>query len=116
MTSNDLNKLKPAPDSKVSWRIPEIDGLRALAILMVYVYHAWQFGGTPALAVSLFGSRWNLSDLVEHLTAGVPLFMALSGFCLFWPLCKSAESLTSWDWKDYARRRMRRIVPPYYAA
>jgi peptidoglycan/LPS O-acetylase OafA/YrhL len=42
--------------------------------------------------------------------------MVISGFCLFWPLCKSTEALGSWDWRVYTRRRVRRIIPPYYAA
>ena len=48
--------------------------------------------------------------------AGVDLFMVLSGFCLFWPLCIKPGSVTGWSWKTYARRRIHRIVPPYYAA
>ena len=54
--------------------------------------------------------------MVTQFATGVQLFMVLSGFCLFWPLCKSAEALAQWDWREYARRRARRIVPPYYAA
>jgi peptidoglycan/LPS O-acetylase OafA/YrhL len=60
--------------------------------------------------------HWNLFDTVTPFATGVQLFMVLSGFCLFWPICKSAEALASWDWETYARRRLRRIVPPYYAA
>ena len=41
--------------------------------------------------------------------------MVLSGFCLFLPLCKSEEALAKFQWKNFYKRRARRIVPPYYA-
>ena len=101
---------------KISWRIPAIDGLRALACMMVYGYHVWQFGYSPSLVVPVFGHPVNLLGMFPAFPAGVDLFMVLSGFCLFWPLCKSHEALENWDWREYAWRRVRRIVPPYYAA
>jgi len=64
----------------------------------------------------IFGKPWDLFAAVSQFATGVQLFMVLSGFCLFWPLCKSADALAHWDWKEYGWRRLRRIVPPYYAA
>ena len=90
----------------VAKRIESIDGLRAIAILMVYLYHVWQFSGSPRLGG--FG-HW-----IDRMPAGVDLFMVLSGFCLFWPIARRPDR--PWDWREYARRRIRRIVPPYYAS
>lgn len=98
------------------WHIPEVDGLRAVAILLVYVYHVWEFGGSPAHIVHLFGRPLDLYSPAAFGNDGVDLFFVLSGFCLFLPLCRSATSLTRWDWREFYRRRILRIVPPYYAA
>ena len=98
----DILPMSPKP------RIGGIDGLRAVAFLMVYTYHVWEFGGAPALPVSGF----SLGNAISGFPAGVDLFMVLSGFCLFWPVCRSGK----WSVKEYAVRRVRRIVPPYYAS
>ena len=60
--------------------------------------------------------KFNLLWIFSTFPAGVDLFMVLSGFCLFLPLCKSASSLDKWNVKNYFFRRARRIIPPYYAA
>jgi peptidoglycan/LPS O-acetylase OafA/YrhL len=91
-----------------------IDGLRAFAMLMVFTYHSWQFGDSPALAIGRHGLGFG--SLIATFPSGVDLFMVLSGFCLFWPLCKNSTAIGRWAWRDYAVRRIRRIVPPYYAA
>lgn len=97
-------------------RIPEIDGVRAIAMAMVYLFHAWQFGGCPSIKLSFLGREFNLLGFLGHFTTGVDFFMVISGFCLFLPVCKSQSNLDGWDWRDYAKRRVFRIVPPYYAA
>jgi len=102
--------------SKISWRIPEIDGVRALAMLMVFTYHVWENGGAPKHNLLLFGLNIDLFGMFNQFPAGVDMFMVLSGFCLFLPVCKREGAPTGWDWKDYARRRVVRIVPTYYVA
>jgi peptidoglycan/LPS O-acetylase OafA/YrhL len=97
-------------------RVPQIDGLRALGMLMVYGFHVWEFGGAPEWRVALFGRETNLIGFLRNFGTGVDLFMVISGFCLFWPLCKSPETLRTWDWRQYFQHRARRIIPPYYAA
>lgn len=48
---------------------------------------------------------------------GVDLFFVLSGFCLAYPTLQRANrGQTSFDWMQYAARRLVRIVPPYYIA
>ena len=101
---------------RTSWRIPEIDGVRALAMLMVFTYHAWENGDAPRHMVHLLGREFNLFGMLGQFPAGVDLFMVLSGFCLFLPICKRVGAPVGWDWKDYARRRVQRIVPTYYVA
>jgi peptidoglycan/LPS O-acetylase OafA/YrhL len=96
-------------------RITAIDGLRALAMLMVYTYHVWQFSGSPALHAWMHSL--SIGAVIGQFSAGVDLFMVLSGFCLFYPIAKTpGATLDSWSANAYFKRRIRRIVPPYYAA
>ncbi len=97
-------------------RIGSIDGLRAFAMLMVYTYHAWLAGGTPSLSVPLGSHSVSFGSLLSGFPAGVDLFMVLSGFCLFWPLAKNPAAANGWSPAIFGWRRIRRIVPPYYAA
>ncbi len=105
----------PVAAQSLSWRIPAIDGIRALAMLMVFLCHAWEFAGKPMLILSIGTHRIDLLYLLQTFPSGVDLFMVLSGFCLFLPLCKE-EGLKKWKIRDYFTRRIRRIAPPYYAA
>jgi peptidoglycan/LPS O-acetylase OafA/YrhL len=94
-------------------RFTELDSVRALAALWVFAYHVWQFGGSPLLPFSFAGLSFDLFAPIHHGPAGVDVFMVLSGFCLFWPLTKNQFFF---DWKEYALRRARRILPAYYGA
>lgn len=101
---------------KISWRIPEIDGLRALAMLMVFTYHVWENAESPRHLIHILGLNIDLFGLFYQFPSGVDMFMVLSGFCLFLPICKRQSAPVDWDWKEYARRRVLRIVPTYYVA
>ena len=66
-----------------------IDGLRGLAILLVFSYHAWLFSWfTPSLSVFGIALPVDTFPLVGYL--GVDLFFLISGFCLFFPDARSA--------------------------
>jgi peptidoglycan/LPS O-acetylase OafA/YrhL len=107
--SMDMETSKPP----TQLRFVELDSVRALAALWVFAYHVWQFGGNPTWPVSLAGFSFDLFAPIQHGPAGVDVFMVLSGFCLFWPLTKKPASF---QWKDYAIKRARRILPAYYGA
>lgn len=99
----------PAP------RLHFIDGLRGLAMLMVLLYHCWLFGGKWVIALPLGSRSVNLAAVLGGGHVGVNLFLVLSGFCLYWPFVKADRKPEPTLWQ-FAKKRCRRILPPYYAA
>lgn len=99
----------PAEAAPIGWlatdRIAAIDGLRALAFLLVFAFHTWEFAGHPYVPV--------ISAVVSQNTRP-NFFVVLTGFVLALPFARNpARKL---DTAVYLRRRIRRIVLPYYAA
>jgi peptidoglycan/LPS O-acetylase OafA/YrhL len=84
--------------------VPELDGVRGLAILMVMVLHFHD----PVEAASPFGV---VSRLIRNGGAGVDLFFVLSGF-LITGILVSSKSSTNYFSAFYARRILR-IFPLY---
>ncbi len=87
-----------------------------MAMLMVYGCHMYMFAHNPALVVPLFGHQVDVFRVFTQFPTGVDLFMVLSGFCLFLPVCKTEKALQKWHWQEFYKRRVRRIALPYYAA
>ncbi len=88
-------------------RLACIDGLRGVAVLMVVLFHSSLWA---AVGVN-FSNFYNLGR------PGVDLFLVLSGFCLFWPMIDSdTKTVKPLNHAAYARRRYRRIAPPFYCA
>ncbi|HEU0002955.1 MAG TPA: acyltransferase [Ktedonobacteraceae bacterium] len=92
--------------------IAVLDGVRAVAFLMVMVFHINRMTGD------------NLWDRMSNQLAssvstaggtGVTLFFVLSGFLLFMPFAKSLLFTTSWPLaRVFYMRRFLRIIPGYY--
>ncbi len=85
--------------------IPEIDGLRFVAVMLILVYH---------ILVFVCGSHGrSLGDIVV-LTRGVEMFFVLSGFILSLPFAahflRGAKPVRL---KSYFLRRLTRLEPPY---
>ena len=85
-------------------KLPGVDGLRALGIVYVFMYHV---GYHPNFSFGLL----NVSDVLSRGFLGVDLFIVLSGFCLYWP---TANSSKPFDVRQYFLRRFWRIAPAYY--
>lgn len=90
-------------------RIGYIDGLRAIAVLAVVVFHAGKHSFvSPASQLGFF---------LRQGAHGVDLFFILSGFCLAYPsLKRRGPDGVSFDVFRYAAHRLVRIVPPYWFA
>lgn len=91
--------------------IPEVDGFRFLAILIVILAHAWGLFGTPAVNRTL---PLYLRREVVNGKVGVYLFFAISGFILALPFAKNhllhARPVSL---LRYFKRRVTRLEPPY---
>lgn len=93
--------------------IYELECLRGLAILLVFLFHVWGIsmaggGGQPSVAMSFVVSG----------NTGVTLFFVLSGFLLSRPWLASMQDHTkpSPSIKNYYVARVLRILPLYYCA
>lgn len=75
---------------------PDLDGLRALAILSVVLYHA----GVPRLSGGF---------------TGVDIFFVLSGYLIGGHIYAELQSGT-FSFRSFYRRRARRILPAFFAA
>ncbi|MCC2668550.1 MAG: acyltransferase 3 [Armatimonadetes bacterium] len=104
-----LKQATPQPDAAPRFHLGFIDGLRALAALFVVLCHAW-YEPSNGFYASRLMNKLGLS--YGHLA--VDVFIVVSGFCLMLPLTRKGgviQSVSGFYW-----RRVRRILPPYYAA
>ncbi len=92
-------------------RVPALDGIRGLAILWVFAFHA-----NALLAGGLRGPPAGLGQsLAEKGLLGVQLFFVLSGFLLALPWMQAAAGgLDTPAAGSFYRRRARRLLPAYW--
>jgi peptidoglycan/LPS O-acetylase OafA/YrhL len=88
-------------------RIPELDGLRGIAILLVLVWHFTGMLVDPEQGV-VQNAAWRYLIFGQ---SGVDLFFVLSGFLIIGILIDNRESPTYF--KTFYIRRALRILPPY---
>ena len=112
-----MEEPKPRLDTRY---IPALDGLRAVAILIIVWYHLWQQSWlSPVLHIPVpFGQGLVTLSLEVIPRTGylfVDLMLLLSAFCLFLPharamvLGEPVPGARAFYWK-----RVARIVPPYW--
>jgi len=94
-------------------KIRELDALRGIAIALVYCFHAYG-------DIGRCGYRWDAPppgfQLVAEGHTGVSLFFVLSAFLLSRPLFTGPARVARMDWREFYRRRVRRIMPLYTVA
>ena len=86
--------------------LDHVDGLRAIAVLGVVLYHCVVHAASPPFLVGLAASG-------SH---GVELFFVISGLCLAFPFLRSYHRSGDLGFSGSAffARRVVRILPPYY--
>ena len=103
----------PLPTHGSPGRVEMIDAVRGLACLWVLMHHSYLYWVWRIRLPVL----WHLNDAAKLGFLGVHLFLTISGFVLFFPLVrKFGVRGVRTDNRTFFRRRLRRILPPYYAA
>jgi len=97
-----------------------VTGLRGIAASYVLLSHVW-YQIWPAVPEP-FGYGRRPEGVIAWLTGwlyfghfGVVIFIVVSGFCLMLPVAGNGDRIRG-GIPAYLRRRIRRIVPPYYFA
>jgi peptidoglycan/LPS O-acetylase OafA/YrhL len=95
-------------------RLRFLDGLRGLACLYVLLFHA----STPHIPYpgELSAAMKVLTAWISRGRFSVVFFIVLSGFSIMLPIARSGSGRLTGGLQRFARRRARRILPPYYAA
>jgi peptidoglycan/LPS O-acetylase OafA/YrhL len=95
--------------------VPEVDGLRFVAITSVFIYHLAgdALRRAPAGTAESYAGGW-LFELTQRLNFGVPLFFVLSGFILGVPFASAhLRGGPAVPLAKYFVRRVTRLEPPY---
>jgi len=98
--------------------IPEIDGLRFLAIAMVVLFHLFQVISDNSASLEFTDhpvSRSTIPNILLFGYQGVQLFFVISGFVLAMPFMRFYLGLGGRKilLKEYFLRRLTRLEPPY---
>ena len=98
----------PTPRGGERRHIPELDGLRGLAIFLVFVFHYLKFkeGGSAAYQI--------LPQAIRSCWCGVDLFFVLSGFLITGILLDTKNNPRYFT--NFYSRRTLRIFPLYFSA
>lgn len=100
---------------KPAYHLPGFDGLRAIAILLVILWHVTLQSGFPEQALGI----WR--PLAMTGWAGVDLFFALSGFLITHLICReeaahaAVTDKQTFSIRGFYIRRALRILPVFYA-
>ena len=106
MTSKTSSAAGPGPHMR---HYLELDGIRGLAAMAVFVHHLF-FAAIPSR--QLWSSAWRVPFALFDLGAyGVDLFFVLSGFLITSLLLKDRES--PYFYRDFYWKRALRILPMY---
>ena len=91
--------------------IPEIDGLRFVAIVSVILYH---LNGYITIKTGREKSGEFLCSLFDKGFFGVPLFFVISGFIISYPFARALlAGREGPELRNYYLRRLTRLEPPY---
>ena len=96
-----------------SFHEPVIDGIRAIAILWVFLLHVvfFHFGAYPDYVIGIFNSP--ATQWIGQGDLGVDLFFVISGYLIGTILLKERQKTGRIDFKRFYGRRFLRLIPVY---
>ncbi|MDF5727316.1 MAG: acyltransferase family protein [Rhizonema sp. PD38] len=94
-------------------RLAYLDGIRGIAALYVVFVHSWYYSDSVSSPPMLW---LPMTKLLRYGIFAVVIFIVLSGYCLMLPIVRSDKGYFSGGLLGFFKRRIRRILPPYYAA
>jgi peptidoglycan/LPS O-acetylase OafA/YrhL len=109
-TESESTRRRSVASSAVPKHVREIDGLRALAIWMVFAGHLLTTYRSSAASPGMHA----LFVVADHGWLGVDLFFVLSGFLITGILLKTRGRSTGAYFKQFYIRRAARILPLYF--
>ncbi|WP_335937436.1 acyltransferase family protein [Streptomyces sp. PTD5-9] len=102
------------PDTGRARALP-LDGLRAVAALLVIALHVGIYTGQVASSWLGIGEAGPLGPVLSRFTVGVPVFFVLSGLLLYRPFADAArDGAPRPSTARYLRHRAVRILPAYW--
>jgi peptidoglycan/LPS O-acetylase OafA/YrhL len=109
-TGAPISPIPMAAETAERVYFPELDGLRFVAFMMVYLFH----GGVPALVLSRVIGRTASRALIQNGGYGVQLFFILSGYLIAALLLREEARYGRISLRAFWVRRLLRIWPLYY--
>ena len=100
-----------APRLHLGW----LDGMRGLSAFYIVIFHAYSLATVDHEGGSSESFKWATRGLLYGHYA-VAVFIVLSGFCLMLPVARAQDRRLPGGLLGFAKRRARRILPPYYCA
>ena len=92
---------------------PVVDGIRAMAILWVFICHVvfFHFGTYPERVLEIFNSSF--TQWIGQGALGVDLFFVISGFLIGTILLKELRNTSRIEMRRFYARRFLRLMPVY---
>lgn len=102
--------------SRPSQNYKPIDGIRAIAVLWVIIFHAWlfQYNDFIAIGEKIFDNPFLI--WISKGDLGVDLFFVISGFLIGSILFKEFKKTNRLNFKNFYIRRLLRLLPVYVFA
>ena len=86
-----------------------INKIRAIACLMVLIYHSWALCGSAPIKIPVLREFVSFGGVI-----GVTLFFALSGYGIYCSLLATEQSGGKISFWRFMGKRIERVVPHYY--
>ena len=100
-------------EKSISGYLPALDGLRAVSLILVFMFHNWQ-ASWIAYKIALPNGKFlfDFEIFQRYGYIAIDSFFVLSGFALFYPVARAmfGESKEI-SWKEFYIKRARRILP-----